>query len=255
MDQPMSLRRENADAADRGRPHPCGLSSASSGRRGRLAGGIVVLLTVLVALPGHAGAQQAPYPEPQPPSNYPPPPPPPPPPPANAYPSPPPANAYPSPPPANAYPPPPPANAYPPPPGNYYPPPPGNYYPPPQGAYYPSSPVDSRQLRVGRRMRGAGIALTSVGIVGTALFLAGIGVAFDPFGDPYAATALIGVGVAFAIPGLAAGIPLWAVGQHKINRARRPGGLSIAPWLAPTKNLALGSTGVTGGIGGVTLRF
>jgi hypothetical protein len=103
-------------------------------------------------------------------------------------------------------------------------------------------------------MRGAGIALTTVGIIGTAVFLAGVGVAIDPYGDPYAATALIGAGLAFAIPGLGAGIPLWAVGQHKISRARRQG-LTLAPWIAPTRSLVAGTPGATGGLGGVTLRF
>jgi hypothetical protein len=269
MDQPVSLY-ENEDGTElwssgaTKRPDRARLRSLPSTRRGwrgRLMGGVAVLLAVLIVLPGHARAQQAPYPPPNPPSSYPPPPPPPPPPggyyqqqPPSNYPPPPPSN-YPQPPPSN-YPQQPPSN-YPqqPPPGGYYQQPPGTYYQPGPGTYYQSPDFAAREARVGRRMRVAGIVLTSVGIFGTALLLAGAGIAADPFGDPYAATALLGAGLALGIPGLAVGIPLWAVGQRKINRARRLGGVAIAPWLAPTRSLGGVTAGATGGIGGVTLRF
>jgi hypothetical protein len=244
MEQWMSLRREDEEVGEvrrssrRSRPSTCTTSATRATWRGRLVGGTVVLLTALIALPGSAGAQQAPYPAPEPPSSYPPPPPPP---------------GAPQPPPGNYYQPPP-GNYPQPPPGNYSQPPPGTYYQPPPGSYYPPAPIDARGLRVGRRMRAAGIALTSVGIVGSAIFLAGIGVLFDPYGDPYVGADLIGAGVVIAAVGFGAGIPLWAVGQRKINKARRPG-LVMAPWIAPTRSLALGTTGATGAVGGVTLRF
>lgn len=214
MDHLTSLRREAEHAFALGRS---GRSGPAATWRGRLMGAGVVVLTALVALPGPASAQQAPYPASQPPSSSSPPPPP------------------------------PDASQLP---GNSYQPPPESELPP----GYQQVPPAQRRLLVGRRMRGAGIAFTTIGIIGTVVSLAGLGVALDPNGDPYRAGALLGAGLVLTLIGDGVGIPLWAVGQHKINQARREG-LTIAPWFAPTRSLVAGTAGATGGMGGITLRF
>lgn len=97
-------------------------------------------------------------------------------------------------------------------------------------ARLPLAPTEERESeRDGRRMRNAGVVLTALGIAGSALVAAGLGLSYGhgPAGESVcpdcrsiAATSLAISGGILAAVGLSVGIPLWTVGQHRIDRSR-----------------------------------
>jgi hypothetical protein len=77
--------------------------------------------------------------------------------------------------------------------------------------------------QAGRTWRAGGIVLT---VLGGGLVTAGIVVAGVTRGSLIEGWAPLG---GFGLVGLVSGVPLWVLGQQKINQARAYGRLSLAP--------------------------
>jgi hypothetical protein len=106
-----------------------------------------------------------------------------------------------------------------------------------QSAPPPAATSGREQIDQARHMRTAGVALTAVGVVGTLMLVAGLIAYAVPqpcyppaVCDPTPVIRIAApIGGTLAGLGLGVGIPLWVVGQRRLDRLEHAGRLSLAP--------------------------